>query len=362
MTAESREQRISNLATTLKTSGVAKSDSQARMMAEEMIGVEEHVQRNYEESHKRASEYLMTAKNLGESRARIQPVPQSTTSNNNSRDNVPKIDTLYTQRNAQTQSQNQNSMNIQSGQNVQSRNAIPQRDVGADTALETLNMNKNVGSNSGNGFNSELERVKSDVAKMFNSNSMNAVPNVSEDSGAIFDPNHLETINNVLKERAAKEHTESVKFESLNVESLEKQNVAVEQNNIITPKMPEVQEEPIKTIKFEEITIDKFGDSDTISASIAQEASVHLDNSATSEPELVKDNVSEVKKVEVEKVEEVKPQISGLDAKKLVEMMEEDGKLEEHSREIKTKPEHVKPRDSYAENTVDLSEMFKFKK
>ena len=60
---ESREQRIATLATTLKSSGIAKSDAQARMMAEDMIGVEEHVQRDYEVEHARAHEYLQTAKN-----------------------------------------------------------------------------------------------------------------------------------------------------------------------------------------------------------------------------------------------------------------------------------------------------------
>src|SRR5664279_1953018 len=70
---ESREQRIATLATTLKSSGIAKSDSQAKMMAEDMIGVEEHVQRDYEVEHTRAHEYLRTTKNLGASRQIIKP-------------------------------------------------------------------------------------------------------------------------------------------------------------------------------------------------------------------------------------------------------------------------------------------------
>ena len=71
---ESREQRIATLANTLKTSGIAKSDSQARMMAEDMIGVEEHVQKHYEVEHARSTEYLNTAKKLGDSRPVKQPV------------------------------------------------------------------------------------------------------------------------------------------------------------------------------------------------------------------------------------------------------------------------------------------------
>src|SRR3989344_3008507 len=78
----SREDRIVNLATTLKSSGLAKSEVQARMMAEEMIGVEENVQKRYDEEHARAHEYLKTAKNLGDTRIKpssqqpkIQPLP-----------------------------------------------------------------------------------------------------------------------------------------------------------------------------------------------------------------------------------------------------------------------------------------------
>ena len=53
---------------------------------------------------------------------------------------------------------------------------------------------------------------------------------------------------------------------------------------------------------------------------------------------------------------------SQLDTQKLVEMMEEDGKLEEHTREIKEKPKDVKPKEAYVENSIDLSNMFDFNK
>ena len=70
---ESREQRIATLAATLRSSGIARSDSQAKMMAEEMVGVEEHVQESYETEHARANEYLQTAKNLGTPRQTVKP-------------------------------------------------------------------------------------------------------------------------------------------------------------------------------------------------------------------------------------------------------------------------------------------------
>jgi hypothetical protein len=47
-----------------------------------------------------------------------------------------------------------------------------------------------------------------------------------------------------------------------------------------------------------------------------------------------------------------------LDSERLVKLMEEDGKLEERTREIKEKPKNVKPKEEYAENSIDLSAMF----
>jgi len=75
---DSKEQRIATLAATLKASGIAKSDAQAKMMAEDMVGVEEHVQKSYEEKHAQAQEYIQTAKNLGTPRqkAKVEPVAQ----------------------------------------------------------------------------------------------------------------------------------------------------------------------------------------------------------------------------------------------------------------------------------------------
>ena len=51
-----------------------------------------------------------------------------------------------------------------------------------------------------------------------------------------------------------------------------------------------------------------------------------------------------------------------LDTKKLVEIMEEDGKLEEHTRQITEKPKDVKPKEAYPENDIDLGNMFNFAK
>src|SRR3989339_1509 len=53
--------------------------------------------------------------------------------------------------------------------------------------------------------------------------------------------------------------------------------------------------------------------------------------------------------------EEPKQQIDG---DKLRALMEEEGPLEEHTREIKEKPKDVKPKEEYAENSVDLNQMF----
>jgi hypothetical protein len=234
---ESRDQRIANLATTLKSSGIAKSDSQARMMAEEMIGVEEHVQKSYEAEHARAQEFLSTAKNLGtrpklvqvkpieQLKERIEPLPTKTEPAK-----APVAEVVYT--------------DINYGSKTLSQ-AFKEHDT----------------------HNSAIESIKAQV-----------------------------------------QAEQIIPLEDM------------QQPELHMSKEPEVQPEALEM------------------------------------PEPVQETI-----VEPEPVQEPEPE-QKLDADKLVEMMEEDGKLEEHTREIKEKPKDVKPKESYEENNIDISNMFNFGK
>ena len=225
-----REEKIAQLAATLKASGFAKSDSQAKSMAEEMVSVEDSVQKRFDQEHTRADEYLKTAKNLGTQRQTVTPVQ--------TKSSAPVIQPILNQ---PSQSPSRSELRP------------------AETRLESKPFMEEIRMRSRESspvVNSELERIKNDVSKSF-------------------------------------EQTESK-------------------------------------------TEHKIEDIPQVNASEFHEPDSKIDENE-------KQNVQ-------------------LDSKKLVELMEEDGKLEEHTREIKEKPKDVKPKEAYAENNIDLSNMFNFGK
>jgi hypothetical protein len=284
---ESREQRIATLAATLKSSGIAKSDSQARMMAEDMIGVEEHVQKSYEVEHTRAYEYLQTTKNLGTPRQTVKPEPV-VESKPDSRPISRRMEELYTSRDSR--------------ESEESRASVVKQSVKQSPASEPPSeyTNTNFGGKTLNQafdhdtHNSALEAIKAQISRK----EFKSVDDIVPDS--------------VVPQSLLHEDIEII-------HDMEDAPVGIPKDiDIIATK-------PVVSIVEQ-----------TISESVQQP-------------------VQDVK-------EELVVQEQKLDAQKLIDMMEEDGKLEEHTREIKEKPKDVKPKEAYEENNIDLGSMFDFNK
>jgi len=247
---ESREQRIATLTATLKASGIAKSDSQARMMAEEMIGVEEHVQKSYEVEHAKAHEYLQTAKNLGTRPAQQtqKPVQEVRFSQPGSQDTrTPKIQELP---------QREKIESVYTDVNINSTKPLAQAVNEHDT------------------HNPAIEAIKSQMMQE------HIIP--------------LEDREQPLPKESSKDLPSEVDYHDSTDSSVENSTIQPVVNTLV--EQNETVEQPT------------------------------------------------------------------LDTQKLVEMMEEDGKLEEHTREIKEKPKDVKPKEAYAENSIDLGDVFNFNK
>lgn len=276
----SREDRIMNLAATLKASGLAKSEVQARMMAEEMIGVEENVQKKYEEEHVKAHEYLKTAKNLGDNRVKAQPQQES-------RPKIEPIGTRIQPIPAQTTAQ-------------------PRVDISkVDTSSSKNNLLKPV-DESVHEKKIELEEVHTDM-------------NFGKGTLKDLMLNQIKTENHEIK----------------TIEQLEEEAVENKDDSQEAPAETKENIDVLPEEKVEEVVDEN-----------AKEESV---------PESPKEDVAE-------DVKEDSAEQPALDGTKLREMMEEDGPMEEHTREITEKPKDVKPKEDYVENTVDLSNMFNFNK
>ncbi|MEM4638176.1 MAG: hypothetical protein QXK76_04100 [Candidatus Woesearchaeota archaeon] len=248
---DSREERISKLAVTLKASGLAKSDAQARIMAEEMVGVEENVQKKYEEEHSKIHEYLKTAKHLGS-------VP--------SEKKVEKTEKKFSD-----------------AQNLKNQ------------------INLSGVKNSGNTENDENVGQKSNIV-----------------------------IPSGLKEQ----------YKTVDESAHEKVILEPVHTDIPVPSGKSLRDMMLNQIK-----------EDNHEIKTVEQLDEELKNKAFSGPEQVKEPISDTKK-----------SASVLDGQRLAEMMEEDGPLEGHTREIKGKPSVVKPKEEYEENSVDLSEMFNVNK
>lgn len=271
----SREDRIMSLASTLKASGLAKSEVQARMMAEEMIGVEESVQKKYDEEHAKAHEYLKTAKNLGE--PRIKPQSQQ--------EQRPKIEPIGTR--VQPASSQASPQTVTPKVEVsESRNNI------LKPAVEPVHEKR-----------IELGEVYTDL-------------NFGKGTLKDLMLNQIQAENHEIK----------------TIEQLEEE----------AEKRYELKSIPAEETIIEE-HVEKSPEKESVDKASAGDAS----------------NVSNEEKSNEEKSADEKTKIDG---EKLREIMEEDGPMEEHTREIKGKPENIRPKEDYVENTVDLSDMFNVNK
>jgi len=278
---ESREQRIATLATTLRASGIATSDSHARMMAEDMIGVEEHVQRSYEVEHTRAQEYLQTVKNLGDPRQTAAQKPA-----------------VEPKQESKTPSRQFEELYVSKGSTAKQPPApeYTSTNFGAKTLSQAFDHDTH---------NSALEAIKAEVSRK----EFKPVDDIVPDSVVPQSMLHedIEIVHDLDGPTEIKTPAES--------------NIPLHEDiEIIHDVAPVVVEEKSSTIE----------------------------------------SVAEIEKIP-EQVEQPAPEPK-LDAQKLIDMMEEDGKLEEHTREIKEKPKDVKPKEAYAENSIDLGSMFDFNK
>ncbi len=286
--AESREDKIMKLASSLKASGFAKTDGQARMLAEDMIDVETKVQQRFEEQHSQVREFLKTAKNLKDTRT-IKPEPKK---------EPVAIQPIKSQRDLGT-----------------SQSEVTRQEPKQDVKLAQKQESKPVKS-----FDEEaheqikqLQEVKTDVH--LGSKSLRDMM-----LGQIEEEHHkIETIEELEEKQESKPVEEEVVEET-------KEEPVKEETKIELPPEQKPQPEPMQ---------------EDINEETANE------ETANEEP------IKEETKIELPPEEAPK-----LDANKLVEMMEEDGKMEEHTREIKEKPKNVKPKEEYEENNIDLATIF----
>lgn len=255
----SRDDRIANLALTLKTSGLARSEVQARMMAEEMIGVEENVQKRYDEEHTKATEYLKTAKNLGQSRTKEQPVKDK------------NQDIVSSERIQLIPVENKNVSEMKTFEPIKSV-VLP-----ADEYMHQKKI--------------ELDEVHTDI-------------NFGKG-----------TLKDLMMDQIHSDNHE--------IKNIEELKPSVEPEN----DLPDSNKDDNKPVKImDELNVVEHHNQETVAS-------------------------------ETPVIEE-----PSLDKEKLQKMMEEDGPLEEHTREIKEKPKDTKPKEDYVENTVDLSNMFNYNK
>jgi len=298
---ESREQRIATLATTLRSSGIAKSDSQARMMAEDMIGVEEHVQKDYEVEHARASEYLRTTKNLGTPRQTIQSeVKQEVKTEkpgikSDSGEPRIKMESLYTSKDYTK---------------TDSKPAKEYTDVnfGGKTLNQAVEHDTH---------NSAIEAIKAQISRQ----------EVSRKESTFAD-------------------------EMVPVDDVVPGSVLHKDIEII----PATEEIEVLKKEIDSPVVSKILDASDASAIDTKSIETPTVNEIL--PDIQVPDVKDEPKV----VSDAAVENPKLDAQKLIDMMEEDGKLEEHTREIKEKPKDVKPKEAYEENNIDLGSMFDFNK
>jgi len=226
---------------------VAKSDAQARMMAEEMIGVEENVQKRFDEEHTKAQQFLSTAKNLGTAGTIKQQ---------------PKQEPV--------------------------RQMPPKQDGVLIRPLDRP----------------QVSEPKSRAEEV-------AAPKIGP---AKIEPVYTDT-------NFGNKNLKDLMFDQIKNDNHEIKN--------IEELKPDIRSVP--------------------------------DIRSDITPDLTPDIPQEIKTGPgpiVDQAPEIKAESPKLDSQKLVELMEEDGKLEEHTREIKEKPKVIKPKEEYAENNIDLSAMF----
>lgn len=290
----SREDRIMNLASTLKASGLAKSEAQARIMAEEMIGVEENVQRKYDEEHAKAHEYLKTAKNLGDPRIKSQPQQEQ-----KPKIEKPKIEPIG--------NRIQPVSNQERSHMMPPKVEVPESRINLSKPLDISAHEKHI----------ELEEVHTDI-------------NFGKGTLKDLMLNQIQLDNHEIKTIEQLEEEAETKHE---VTSVPKEENVIEQQSVNFPEKESVDETSVENSVEENSAVDEYVDKKS-------------DDSSVNESD--KENSSD--------------EYAKIDGEKLREMMEEDGPMEEHTREIKEKPKEVKSKEEYIENTIDLGDVFNVNK
>jgi hypothetical protein len=389
---DSREQRIATLAATLKSSGVAKSESQAKMMAEEMIGVEDKVQKNYEERHAAAHEHIQTSKHLGNARITQAPVSKVDVKKPNpvgTFHSEPVVPTRQTSSSSSRGSMNSDYPNVQ-GISLSGSS-------GSKSSSNTTDAH--------NTHNSLIESIKAQVSQQeipslydqyMEKTKDTAKPHIQSGSSndyvdylhakPIIDDQRINPIGSNAKKNLAMEQHDLDSDKYLDLDNSNSNNLASQE--FVEHKV--LREESVPGKLVQELKLEVYHDDlpeannneginnedinlkENISSnnSVAVNSSSQVSDSEIVAPEAPKLEAPQTSDLQTPEVSSSRNQEATgqqvikpvLDAQKLVELMEEDGKLEEHTREIKTKPENVKPRESYVENTIDLSDMFKFKR
>ncbi|HYD02836.1 MAG TPA: hypothetical protein VEC16_00905 [Alphaproteobacteria bacterium] len=331
---DSRDQRIATLAATLKSSGIAKSEAQAKMMAEDMVGVEDKVQKNYEERHAAAHEHLSTSKHLGNAKVISQPAQAPVQEN-------PKVLPIK---------------NVPSSapivQNVQpSEKTIDARGVRAsnDSAQINITSGRVDSHDSHNTHNSLIEMIKAEVSQQ------KIVP--------LYDQ-YMESIGEPVapKQEQAQAEEKSVQFDPVEEPKVIEQ-VKIEVYDVEEHAQPgEIEVQKVEEVQ---VTLEEQKIPDHIVDHLAESK---IEIVEIEEP--VSETVAETKEEPVAKlVEEIEtvsqnsePEAPKLDGQKLAELMAEDGPMEEHTRQLPPKPEVVRPKESFEENGIDLGSVFKFKR
>lgn len=341
----SREDRIMNLAATLKASGLAKSEVQAKMMAEEMIGVEENVQKKYDEEHAKAQEYLKTAKNLGNPRVMAQASDETQKTDQSRAGTVGRRIEPISQKN---DDKNTILKAAPDQENYPASSApareTPEPEAAPQPAPAPKRAEKSI----------DLEEVHTDV-------------NLGKG-----------TLRDLMLNQIKSENHEIKTIEQLEKEAEQQKDGAPEisaQDDASTGRSEELEGSQgdgqfAPPPELEEDASEDFNDPagqpeyEPSPPSDAQMNNFRGESEDSSDD--ASDDVSEQEPEETGQSSGGKKtgekDGSALDGKKLQEMMEEDGPMEEHTREIPSKPENVRPKEDYVENTVNLSDMFNVNK
>jgi hypothetical protein len=333
------------------------------MMAEEMIGVEENVQKRYDEEHSKAREFLKNTKNLGEPRVRkVEPAPESKVESKVESKSESKVE---------SKSGSESSFTSRYGIALLSRQTLSQEAKPVVVKPETSKVE-------------QVEEPKVEKPKIEESsdNFPKFIPGkiIPEHTDVNFGSGSLQDL--MMSQINADNHKIKA-LEDTVPEDIAPQKTTPPSKQSVQELLDEVGEEikEIEETSPEETQSSDDSDSVEDTQSII-DAPVGLSAfSKDAEPEVVEEEIEEddVSETEPEKSDNSSNDTSSdsdetsqdetsqdetpqLDSKKLQEMMEEDGPMEEKTREITEKPKNVKPKEDYVENSIDLGNIFNVNK